>query len=104
MASLGPSYRKLWSASALSNLADGGFQVALPLMALRVTRSPGAIAGVAVAGRLPWLFFALQAGALADRLDRRRTMTLVNVARAAVIGGLGLLVALDLASIALLYA
>ena len=101
--SLGAGYRKLWSASALSNLADGVFQVALPLMALRLTRSPGAIAGVAVAGRLPWLLFALQAGALADRLDRRRTMLLVNIGRAVVIGILAALVAADAASLPVLY-
>ena len=29
MASLGPSFRRLWAASALSNLADGVFQIAL---------------------------------------------------------------------------
>ena len=102
-ASLGPGYAKLWSAAALSNLADGVFQVALPLMALRLTRSPAAVAGVAFAGRLPWMLFALHAGALADRLDRRRTMTLVNVGRVVVIGGLGLAVAVDVASVALLY-
>lgn len=103
MASLGPRYRKLWSASALSNLADGVFQVALPLMALRITRSPAAIAGVAVAGRLPWLLFALHAGALADRLDRRRTMTIVNIGRSVVIGTLAALVASDAATLAVLY-
>src|SRR5206468_3789116 len=41
LVTLGPDYRRLWSASALSNLADGVFQVALPLLALRITRSPG---------------------------------------------------------------
>lgn len=103
MRSLGAGYRKLWGASALSNLADGVFQVALPLMALRITRSPAAIAGVVVAGRLPWLVFALQAGALADRLDRRRTMMLVNVGRALVIGMLAVVVAADAVSLPVLY-
>jgi MFS family permease len=78
----------LWSASVLSNLADGVFQVALPLLALRITRSPGAIAGLALTARLPWLFFALPAGALADRLDRRRTMVRVGAARAVLLAAL----------------
>ena len=100
---LGPTYRKLFTASALSNLADGIFQVALPLLALRITRSPGAVAGVALAARLPWLLFALQAGALADRLDRLRTMVRVDVARVVLIGGLAVVVALEHESLLLLY-
>jgi MFS family permease len=92
--SLGPAYHRLWTASALSNLADGVFQVALPLLAVRLAPdSPGLVAGVVLAGRLPWLLFVLQAGALADRLDRRRTMINVDVARAALLGGLALITA-----------
>ena len=87
------SYRRLVVASGLSNLADGVFLVALPLVTLGVTREPGAFASVTLVGRLPWLFVALPAGALADRLDRRRTMTIVNLGRAALIGGLAGLVA-----------
>ena len=100
---LGRNYHRLWAASGFSNMADGVFQIALPLLALTLTRSPVLIAGVALAGRLPWLVFALQAGALADRLDRRRTMMLVEAARFALIGGLAGLVALDMATLWLLY-
>ena len=67
------------------------FQVALPLLALRITRSPAEIAGVVLAARLPWLVFALHAGALADRLDRRRTMVNVDLARALLIGVLAVI-------------
>jgi MFS family permease len=83
---LGRNFQRLWTATALSNLADGMFQVALPLLALRITRSPAEIAGVLLAARLPWLVFALHAGALADRLDRRRTMVNVDLARVVLIG------------------
>jgi MFS family permease len=88
---LGLNYRKLWASSAAANLADGIFQVALPLMAVTLTTSPGLVAGVSIAGRLPWLVFVLFAGALADRLDRRLTMRNVQVMRVAVLGGLALL-------------
>ena len=72
-AALGANFWRLWSASAASNLADGVFRVALPLLALTLTRSPsGGGRGDLRPARLPWLLFALQAGALADRLDRRR--------------------------------
>jgi MFS family permease len=79
--SLGPNYRKLWSSSAASNLADGIFVVALPLIAIQLTTSPALVAGVSIAGRLPWLVFVLFAGALADRLDRRATMRNVQLMR-----------------------
>jgi MFS family permease len=100
---LGLNYRRLWTATALSNLADGVFQVALPLLALRITRSPAEIAGVALAARLPWLVFALQAGALADRLDRRRTMVNVNVCRVALIGTLAVVAAFESERLWVLY-
>ena len=104
MASLGPSFRRLWAASALSNVADGVFQVALPLLAVTITRQPALVAGVAVAQRLPWLVMALPAGALADRLDRRRTMVRVDLLRMAVMGGLAAAVSLDMATMPVLYA
>ena len=80
------NYWRLWTASASSNLADGIFWIAFPLLAVRLTDSPVLIAGVAVVGRLPWLVFVLFAGALADRLDRRRTMIGVSVLRIAISG------------------
>jgi MFS family permease len=81
---LGANYWRLWSASAVSNLADGVFWIAFPLLAISLTDSPALIAGVAVVGRLPWLVFVLFAGALADRFDRRRTMFLVALLRSGV--------------------
>jgi MFS family permease len=72
-------------------------------VALTLTRDPAAFATVTVVGRLPWLLFALTAGALADRLDRRRTMTLVNAARSVVIGVLALVIALDVEALWMLY-
>lgn len=103
MAKLGSSFNRLLTASALSNLADGVFQIALPLLAVTLTNRPALVAGVAVAQRLPWLFMALPAGALADRLDRRRTMVRVDVLRVVVMGGIALAVALDVASMPVLY-
>ncbi|MEZ5257270.1 MAG: MFS transporter [Ilumatobacteraceae bacterium] len=53
----------------------------MPLAAITFTRSPAAIAGLELARSLPWLLLALPVGALADRLDRRRTMIAANGAR-----------------------
>lgn len=101
---LGGSFWRLWTSSGLSNLADGVLKVALPLVALRFTDSPALIAGVAVALSLPWLFFALPAGALADRVDRRLAMLVAGVVRGGAVLALLLALSLDLGSIWLLYA
>jgi MFS family permease len=100
---LGRNYLTLWSSSAAANLADGIFQVALPLMAVSLTTSPALIAGVSIAGRLPWLVFVLIAGALADRLDRRRTMRNVQLLRVVVLGGLTMLALMGGLSLPVLY-
>ena len=102
--SLGPNYRRVWAAAAASNLADGIFWVALPLIAVTLTTEPALVAGVAVAARLPWLFFVLFAGAIADRVDRRATMRNVQLLRVAVVAGLLLLALTDSLALPVLYA
>jgi MFS family permease len=100
---LGANFHKALVASGFANLADGVLWVALPLLAVQLTRSPVLIAGVTVAARLPWLL-APVAGALADRLDRRQSMVRVNLVRTVLLGGLALAVVADLATLPLLYA
>lgn len=102
--SLGGDFWRVWTSSGLSNLADGVLKVALPLAALRFTDSPVLVAGVTVALGLPWLLCALPAGALADRLDRRRAMVGANAVRGALVLLLAVGLALDVGSIWLLYA
>lgn len=100
---LGSNYRKLWSASTVSNLGDGIDSAAIPLLAETLTRDPLLFAGVAIAGRLPWLLFSLHAGVIADRVDRRRLMYVSNAVRFGLMGLLGTAILLDAASIWLLY-
>ena len=100
---LGANFHKALVASGFANLADGVFWVALPLLAVQLTRSPVLIAGVTVAARVPWLL-APVAGAFADRLDRRQSMVRVNLVRTVLLGGLALAVAADVATLAMLYA
>ncbi|MFJ6672078.1 MFS transporter [Actinosynnema sp. NPDC091369] len=104
MPPLGAGFRRLWTSSGLSNLADGTFKVALPLVAVHTTREPTLIAGLVFALTLPWLVFALPAGALTDRFDRRRTMLWANATRAALLAVLAVAVASGWADIRLLYA
>jgi len=95
---LGRPFWQLWSASALSNLADGLVKIALPLVAVTLTDSPGLVAGVTLAVTLPWLLFALPVGALADRVDRRIAMVMADVVRAAAMAVLAVPLVLGLES------
>jgi MFS family permease len=102
-AKLGRNFGHVWSAAGCSNLGDGVVKVALPLFAVQLTDSPAGVAGVTVAAYLPWILVSLPAGALADRLDRRTTMLVVNLARAAVVGGLALLAVQETGGLATVY-
>ncbi len=101
-ARLGANYVRLWTASTVSNLGDGVTLAGLPLLAASLTRSPTGVALVSFAGTLPWLFFALLGGALADRLDRKRTMAVVDGFRMLVMGTLAVLVLTDSATLVLI--
>lgn len=81
---LGPSFRRLWTAAAFSNLADGLGRTAVPLAAITLTDDPLAISVISALAYIPWLVFGLPAGMVVDRFDRRRVMALANALRAAV--------------------
>ncbi|MFI7418411.1 MFS transporter [Nonomuraea sp. NPDC049684] len=93
---LGRAFWFLWSSTALSNLADGVLRVGAPLLAVSMTRSPTLVSLAGAAATAPWLLLALHAGAVADRADRRRIMTLANAARTAVLAVGALLAAAGL--------
>jgi len=75
------------AASGLTNLADGIATVAWAWTASLLTRDPLLIALVAVALRLPWAIFAIPAGIVTDRADRRRLILGMDVLRSAGFGG-----------------
>src|SRR3954447_17517816 len=101
--SLGTSFRHLSLAVVISGLGDGMFLTAFPLLAAALTRDAVLIAGVTVASRLPWLLFSLVAGAIADRVDRRRLMVFADISRCAVVTLLGVAVFAGDARVWLLY-
>ncbi|HZD65374.1 MAG TPA: MFS transporter, partial [Acidimicrobiales bacterium] len=103
-ARLGRRFWSLWSAGTVSSLGDGLTQVALPLLAADLTRRPLLIAAVAVLDRLPTFLVGLPAGAYADRVDRRRLLRQVDLARAGLMGALAALVAVGAVSLPVLYA
>ena len=103
MTELGRSFNKLWGAVIVSNLGDGIMGVAFPLLVASITRDPVLVAGATVVGRIPWLLFALPAGALVDRMDRRRVMVAVDWGRAVLIGALGIMLLVGDVSLAVIY-
>lgn len=87
---LGAKFRRLWQASFATNLADGIWLAAGPLLAASLTRDPLLIAGLATAQRLPWLLFSLPSGVIVDRLDRKHIIWIGNAIRGSLILALGL--------------
>lgn len=71
------------AASGLANLADGVAVLAWVWVASLLTRDAALIALVPVALRLPWAVFAVPAGVVADRVDRRRLILAMDALRAA---------------------
>jgi MFS family permease len=91
------------AAAALSNLGDGLRAVALPLLAVTLTRDPVLVSGLVVAAYLPWAVFGLPIGTLVDRGRPETFMRLANTARAILLALLVTALATDLVSIWLLY-
>lgn len=102
-AGLGRRFGALWTASTLSSLGDGVTAIAGPLLAASLTRDPVHVAGLMIAEQLAWMLFALPAGALVDRVERRRALTAASVLRVLVLAGLGTAILLGRAPLALLY-
>ncbi|HEU5471337.1 MAG TPA: MFS transporter [Actinophytocola sp.] len=90
--------------TASTNIGDAVTRVALPLLAVQLTDSPGLIALVAVLCTLPWLLTALHIGVFVDRKDRRSLMLGAEVARMVAAGILLLAYLADMMSLPLIYA
>lgn len=74
-------FRRFVLASGFTNLADGIATVAWAWLASLLTRDPLLIASVPIALRLPWFLFAIPAGIITDRTDRRRLILLMDALR-----------------------
>jgi MFS family permease len=82
---LGTSFRWLLASSWISNIGDGISLAAGPLLVASQTRDPFLVAMAVLLQQLPWLLFGLYAGAIADRLDRRTIVVMVDLIRALVL-------------------
>lgn len=102
-AELGQDFRKIWPASAISNLGDGAMLAAGPLLVASVTDDPLAVGAAAFVQQLPWLLFALISGALVDRFDRRKIVVASDIYRGVVTGALGIAVLVGLPPLWIVY-
>lgn len=80
-------FRKLWLSHVISSFGDALTNLALLIMAQRLTGSTAAVATTAVAVALPQLLFGMFAGVLVDRWDRKRVMIASDLARAFLVLG-----------------
>jgi MFS family permease len=79
----GANFWSLWTATAFSNLGDGIYKFVIPVLVTKMTDSATLVAGVSFALTLPWLLFSLPAGAMVDRIDRKKVMIVTNIICAA---------------------
>jgi len=99
-ARLGTPFRWLWSASTLTNIGDGIVLAAGPLLVASQTRDPFVVSLAFFCEFLPSLLLGSFAGVIVDRVDRRRIVVLVNLARAGILGVLSTTIATGNVSIA----
>jgi MFS family permease len=92
-AKLGRSFRWLFSSAIVSNAGDGIALSAGPLLVASQTRDPVLVSMALLAEVLPKLLFGVLAGAIADRVDRRRIVVGMNLGRAIVLAVLAATIA-----------
>ena len=100
---MGSAFWRLWWSTAISSSGDGLLAVALPLLAVTITRDPIAIAAVTVVQRGAGALVALPLGVVIDRFQRRSMMVGANVVSGLALLGLVLALTLGSADLAMIY-
>ena len=83
----------LWAASLISQTGDVFYAIALAWMLLERTRSPAIMGAFLVASQLPGFLVSPWAGAVIDRLPRKRILVAADLVRGSVLGLASLLLA-----------
>ena len=92
-------FRFLWLSSVFNSTGFIGEQVVLGWLVLELTDSP-LMVGAALALRMaPFLLLGVIAGAIADRIDRRKLLRGVSISMAGLSAGIGLIIMLDLVTL-----
>ena len=86
------AFALLWTATLISNIGTWMHDVGAGWLMTTLNSSPAVVTLVQAATTLPVFLFALFAGTLADRLDKRRMLITINVLLFVVISALAVLV------------
>src|SRR6516165_9144438 len=86
-----PVFRRLWIATVISGTCVAAHDSAATWMMNSFTASPFLISLMSTVASLPFFLFTLPAGALADKVDRRKLVCFINVGLGALAAGLALL-------------
>ena len=98
------AFALLWTATLISNIGTWMHDVGAGWLMTTLNPSPAIVSLVQAATTAPIFLFALFAGALADRVDKRRFLIIVNAVLAVVISSLALLTVNDMMTPGLLLA
>lgn len=98
-----PAFVLYMSAQTISFVGTGITTVALPVLVYRITRSPVAVASLTAIEIVPYVVFGLPAGALADRLNRKKMMVACDGAAAVLLAAVPIAAALHVLTPAQLF-
>src|ERR1700740_1211175 len=74
-----PVFRKLWAASLVSGTCVAAHDTATTWMMNTLSASPLLLSLMSTVASLPFFLFTLPAGALADSVDRKKLLLLMNI-------------------------
>ena len=97
------NFMLLWSGQLVSWTGTEVSGIALPLIVLSLTGSPAQAGGVAAIRGLVYVFWAIPAGVLIDRWERKLVMVLANLGSGLAMGSIALALALHHLSVVQLY-
>lgn len=98
-------FRLLWAGETVSELGSGVSVLAIPLVALRSLHAGTfEVGALTAAGTAAYLLVSLPAGALVDRMRRRRVMIATDAGRCLALGSIPAAAALGVLSLGQLYA
>ena len=103
-AELGADFWRFFAGQTISNLGSSVTLFVLPLLVYDLTGSALNLGITTAAAFLPYALFGLVIGAWVDRLDRKRLMIAVDLARASVIMTVPLLAWVDWLAVEVVYA
>ncbi len=83
-------FLKMWASQFVSSFGTSMADFVLPLLVLTLTGSPAQAGAVAAVEKLPYVLLAIPAGAILDRIDRRRVMVASNAVRSIILAGVAL--------------